>query len=342
MIRTSTIAFAVLAVGCSALSACNRPSRSHEGRSAASSAVASISPSGELPKCQPVACTPTGSVGPAGEASAAGGEAAYANEAASSGDSTYAANARYAGRRHARAHASRASYRYGSSSHARRYASRHGGAHYGATGGRTAHYGYVDEPLDRSAYDDRYAKVVHMSGYSRGWSDRHEWTPSTGVYEEHRAWGPDRRVHVERHGVPSLARGRYEGHGFGASGGSVYEKRVYGPNVRIERRIYGAHGCPPGAWLDRWGRCAAGSNEVRLDNGFFYDTGGVGPAFVSSGGGGGFVVVGSSSRSSASASAFASARARAHVSVHGRFHGGGKGCGACGGHGGHKGGHGGH
>jgi hypothetical protein len=338
MTRTSTVAFAILAIGCTALGACNRPSKSREGRNAASSSVvASISPSGELPKCQPVACTPAGPASSAGGAPADEAGAAYPTDTAAAAGG-YAARARYAGGGQDRAHTSRAGHRHGSSIHARRYAANYGGARYASTGGRTAHYGYLDEPLDRGAYDDRYAKAVHMTGYSRGWSDRHEWTPSTGVYDEHRAWGPHRQVYVERHGVPPVARGRYEGHSLAAAGG-YYEKRGYGPatSLRVERRAYGLRGCPPGAWLDRWGRCASGSNEVRLDNGFFYDSGGVGPAFVSSGGGGGFVVVGSSSRASASASAFA--RARAHVSVHGRFHGGGKGCGGCGGH---KGGHGGH
>ena len=65
---------------------------------------------------------------------------------------------------------------------------------------------------------------------------------------------------------------------------------------------------------------------------FFYDTGGVGPAFIGGGGGGGggVVVVGGGGRAFASASA--SASARVHVGVHGGFHGR-AGCGCHGGRG---------
>jgi hypothetical protein len=72
---------------------------------------------------------------------------------------------------------------------------------------------------------------------------------------------------------------------------------------------------------DGWDRpacnCDCGcrhSEEVRLPDSFFYDTGGVGPAFVdygSSGGGATIVFEGENSRASASASAQAAASARA-------------------------------
>lgn len=70
--------------------------------------------------------------------------------------------------------------------------------------------------------------------------------------------------------------------------------------------------------------CPTDCGEIRLDDSFFADAGGVGPAFIGRGGGGGggaFVIAGSgaSAGSSAAASASASASARASVNVSIRF-----------------------
>jgi hypothetical protein len=64
--------------------------------------------------------------------------------------------------------------------------------------------------------------------------------------------------------------------------------------------------------------------EVHLSDSFFYDQGGVGPAYddyAGGGGGGGVVEVGGSAGASASAFASASASAKVSVGFHGQFHG---------------------
>ncbi len=85
--------------------------------------------------------------------------------------------------------------------------------------------------------------------------------------------------------------------------------------------------CDPRLPQDHRGACG----EVRLDDSFFADAGGVGPAWIArgGGGGGGMVIAGAG----ASASAYASASASASVSVRyrGGWRGGGKrGRGGCG------------
>jgi hypothetical protein len=69
--------------------------------------------------------------------------------------------------------------------------------------------------------------------------------------------------------------------------------------------------------------CACQNETVQLPASFFEDTGGVGPAFIDTGGGGGggFVFVGAAAGASASAFASASASASAKVSVGFAFHG---------------------
>ena len=63
--------------------------------------------------------------------------------------------------------------------------------------------------------------------------------------------------------------------------------------------------------------CACQNETVQLPASFFEDTGGVGPAFIDTGGGGGGGFVFAGAAAEASASAFASASAR--VSVNFRF-----------------------
>ena len=349
MSRSASLALALLAVGGLALAGCDRPSRD-KGKAeapAASGAVASIAPSdgaapaegvaadaagvvpapGQPIQCAP-GCVPAVEVGSPDAGAGAGAAAAGAGYAgsryASGGGRTYAK---------ARVHRARSSYRRsyrgghhagcpkGPHRHHGRHAYSHRGGGYHAS--REAHYGYLDEPMGPWAYNDRipgpterYASTRGTS-WSRGYRERYEWSPSTGPQYERRTWGP----YTSHHGS-----------GYGYQSRGVYAPPPVG---HVERRVYRQRHapCPPGAWMGRDGRCVfrpIAHNEVRLSDGFFADSGGVGPAFIDSGGGGGgVVIVGSSAR--AHASAFASARARAHVSVRSRGHHGG----------GHKGGHGG-
>jgi hypothetical protein len=92
---------------------------------------------------------------------------------------------------------------------------------------------------------------------------------------------------------------------------------------------------PPRDWREDDCGCYG---EIRLNDAFFADSGGVGPAWIGGGGGGGggFALVGGGASAGAGASASASASARASVNVSIRFRGGFRG-----GKGGHRGGGGG-
>ena len=149
----------------------------------------------------------------------------------------------------------------------------------------------------RSAYS---SGSVSEYGYDSGWRTVPGPAPERG-YEHH-------------YGAMSVRSGEYD------SGWRIQEGR---PEVW----------CPPGSRYDRpHPRYGCGVAQVGVAPSFFYDTGGVGPAFIGGGGGGGggVVVVGGGGRAFASVSA--SASARVHVGVHGGFHGR-AGCGCHGGRG---------
>ena len=166
--------------------------------------------------------------------------------------------------------------------------------------GRQAHYGYLDEPMGPWSYDDRYPgpseryaqsyASSHGTSWARGYKERYEWSPSMGPAIRAQELGPARR-RLRR--PPRLQAGACQ-----RRPSRLQEGHVYRPATHryVERHVYrpGPAACPPGAWMGRDGRCIfrpIAYNEVRLSDGFFADSGGVGPAFIDSGGGGGGVVV---------------------------------------------------
>jgi hypothetical protein len=171
------------------------------------------------------------------------------------------------------------------------------GGHY-ASGSSYSSRGYSSSSRSSSASVSEY-------GYDSGWHRVPGPPPAAGYGERH-------------YNSFSVQEGEYD------SGWRVRQGRT---------EVW----CPPGSPYARpHPRYGCGLAEVGVNPSFFYDTGGVGPAWISGGGGGGggVVIVGGGAR----AGAFASAHASASVRVGGGFHGrGGCGCG-----GGHRGGHGGH
>lgn len=174
-----------------------------------------------------------------------------------------------------------------------------GGAYYGGSSSSSSR-GFSSSSRSSSA-------SVSESSYDSGWRRVPGPPPPQGYGEHH-------------YGAVSVQEGSYD------SGWRIREGRT---------EVW----CPPGSRYARpHPRYGCGIAEVGVAPSFFYDTGGVGPAFIGGGGGGGgggVVIVGGGARAGAFASAHASASV--HVGIHGGFHGRG-GCG-CGGHGGHGGRH---
>lgn len=182
-------------------------------------------------------------------------------------------------------------------------------------------YGSMSHGQDRHAYGLE-------QGYSGGQAEAPPPMPESGYGEHAQGYGQeggqqgyggegyDRYGGGYGEGEGGYAEGGYgeEGYGGAQSGGEYHSFWKYRTGYRP---ACGAH-----VARDACGGYAG----LRLSNGFFADSGGVGPAWVASGGGGGgFVVAGSGAFARASASA--SARARVHVSGGGKGgHHGGGGC----------------
>lgn len=161
-----------------------------------------------------------------------------------------------------------------------------GGASY-YSGSSYSSRGYASSSRSSSGSVEEY-------GYDSGWRRVPGPPPPAGYGEHH-------------YGALSVEQGSYD------SGWRIREGR---PEVW----------CPPGSRYARpHPRYGCGVAELGVAPSFFYDTGGVGPAFIGGGGGGGVVVVGGGARAGAFASAHASASVR--VGIHGGFHGRGHGCG---------------
>jgi hypothetical protein len=173
-------------------------------------------------------------------------------------------------------------------------------AYYGAQQGGGSYAGSSYSSRGYAGSSRSSSASFSESGYDSGWQRVPGPPPAAGYGGHH-------------YGAVSVREGSYD------SGWRIREGR---PEVW----------CPPGSRFARpHPRYGCGVAEAGVAPSFFYDTGGVGPAFIGGGGGGGgggVVIVGGGVRAGAFASARASASVR--VGVHGGFHGRG-GCG-CGGH----------
>lgn len=199
--------------------------------------------------------------------------------------------------------------------------------------------GYVLEDADGRRGEAR--------GYVDGYRDEEGYGYSRDYGEDDSAYRYDRyddrldeRQGGARYGYDVYEGGRLTGYGWGYS-----ERRDERYETRDDRD-YGRRGrdCPDERYERRrdderrWKDCK-GSGQIRLSEGFFWGSGGVGPEYIGGGeGGGGVVVVGGAG---AGASAYASASASASVSIRigggrrghpGKPGGGhpGKPCGGCG------------
>lgn len=196
--------------------------------------------------------------------------------------------------------------------------------------------GYVHEDADGrrgaiAGYEDGYEET-YRDGYATRYGEEDGW------YEEDLYDRRDRRDVGYGHEV--VEGGRVTGYAFGYAERRYEEGYEDGYRERRNER-YGRD-CPErryGADDDRRWKGCKGSGVVRLNDGFFWGSGGVGPEYIGGGEGGGGVVVIGGAGAGSGASAYASARASASVSIRiggkgrpGKPGGGhpGKPCGGCG------------
>lgn len=206
--------------------------------------------------------------------------------------------------------------------------------------------GYVHEDADGrrgaiAGYEDGYEET-YRDGYSARYGEDDGWYGDDRYGRYGRYGREGRQIRREdAYGHEVVEGGRVTGYAFGHAERRYEESYEEGYRERRTER-YGRD-CPErryGADDDRRWKGCKGSGVVRLNDGFFWGSGGVGPEYIGGGeGGGGVVVIGGGAGAGSGASAYASARASASVSIRiggkgrpGKPGGGhpGKPCGGCG------------
>jgi hypothetical protein len=179
---------------------------------------------------------------------------------------------------------------------------------------QTYDYGYstyeagvpVSSDYSASYAPQGYTTPVVARGYAeqsyveQGSEERGYVSQSTRTYSDDRGCDPCRRE-----GDARYAQGYRDGYRDGSDDADVYYEDSYATRAPACQPLYDARGRIVQG-------CGVGGG-MRVSEGFFYGTGGVGPDYIGGGeGGGGVVVVGGGG---GGASAFASARASAGVSI---------------------------